>query len=145
MECRRFSETSHKEAQRKALWRRKQDIFPLWRWKWKTVPTNLSQGQRGMTAPWPFQHKSCKEGPNAFSRPHGELSFQARKSDFQTSTQIHPSTQTSYCFCQHQAHCAVTASRGARGTKRHQVEHLSVPSVDSTDRGDRGSLKPRWI
>ena len=60
----------------------------------------------------------------------------------QTSTQIHPSTQTSHRFCQHQAHCPVTTSRRARSTRRHPAEHLSVPSVDPIDGGDRGSLKP---
>lgn len=90
------------------------------------MPTNLSQGQQAMTAPRPFQHKSCKKAKTLSPGHTGSCHSKHESQISQTSAQIHPFTQTSYHFYQPGGPVAVTASRGVRGTKRHQVEHLSV-------------------
>lgn len=127
---------SHKEAQRKALWRRKQEMFPSWRWKLRTAvrpaPANFSMGSAAPCGSTPFQCRQFKEGQNTFSSYRGEFSFRAWTSNFPA-----PLPLDSHPFCLHQAYRAVAASREQEALRRTKLSicqhHLQIPQTEETE------------
>lgn len=136
---------SHKEAQRKALRRRKQEMFPSWRWKLRTAvrpaPANFSTGSAAPCSSTPFQRRQFREGQNTFFlQLHGWVFIPGMNIKFPSS----PPPGLPPLLPAPSLPCSGRQQR-TRSIEEDQVEHLPAPSANSTDWGDRGSLKLHWI